>query len=70
MASAQPDNADIERDGAGAVVEENPGNWTPSRQELIIMLTLSLISLMVSLDATVIITSLSVSVLSKTPQAC
>lgn len=42
-----------------ARVETTPA-WKPSRQELMIMLTLSTISFMVSLDATVIITSLSV----------
>lgn len=36
-------------------------DWKPSRQELMIMFVLGMISLMVSLDATVIVTSLSVS---------
>ena len=34
--------------------------WTPTRHELLVMISLSLISLMVSLDATVIVTSLQV----------
>ncbi|EXJ84689.1 hypothetical protein A1O3_05359 [Capronia epimyces CBS 606.96] len=37
----------------------NMAGWKPCTQELMIMLTLAIISLMVSLDATVIITSLS-----------
>lgn len=35
--------------------------WSPTRHELLIMLTLSIISLMVALDACIIVTSLSVS---------
>ena len=36
------------------------GQWKPTGHELMVMLTLSVVSLMVSLDATIIITSLSV----------
>ncbi len=41
-------------------VELKPTQWKPSRQELMIMATLSGLSLMVSFDASVIVTSLSV----------
>lgn len=34
--------------------------WKPTTQELLIMIVLSVISFMVSLDATIIVTSLSV----------
>ena len=40
--------------------EETPAQWKPQKHELYILLTLSIISLMVALDATVIVTSLSV----------
>lgn len=36
-------------------------DWTPSTHELMIMTVLSLVSLMVSLDACIIVTSLAVS---------
>lgn len=44
-------------DTAGA----QPQIWKPNRHELGVMLTLSLTSLLVALDATIIVTSLSVS---------
>lgn len=37
-------------------------DWKPNTQQLMIMLVLSVISFMVSLDATIIVTSLSVSI--------
>jgi hypothetical protein len=40
--------------------ESDAAVWKPTRHELLIMISLSLLSLMISLDATVIITSLSV----------
>lgn len=53
---------DMDRFRNAHLVQEslNVPGWKPSRQEVMIMLTLAIISLMVSLDATVIITSLSV----------
>ncbi|EHY59287.1 MFS transporter L2 [Exophiala dermatitidis] len=52
---------DMDRFRNAHLVQEslNVPGWKPSRQEVMIMLTLAIISLMVSLDATVIITSLS-----------
>lgn len=47
LPSTEPENVDVPA-------------WKPSGHELAIMLTLAIISLMVSLDATIIITSLSV----------
>ncbi|KAE9987975.1 hypothetical protein EG328_000919 [Venturia inaequalis] len=50
------ENADVENArGSAAVVP----NWKPSTHELLIMLSLAVISLMVSLDASIIITSLT-----------
>ncbi len=34
--------------------------WKPSRHELLIIITLALVSMMISLDATIIVTSLGV----------
>jgi hypothetical protein len=45
-------------ESAGSSMTET--DWKPSTQELLIMLSLALISLMISLDASIIITSLSV----------
>jgi hypothetical protein len=61
MASQRLD-ADVEaksnkQEGSG---EEKTLEWKPNLHELLIMISLSMISLMVSLDATIIITSLSV----------
>ena len=50
---------DVERDALLARHQE----WKPSKQEWLIMLTLATASFMVALDATIIITSLSVRLL-------
>jgi hypothetical protein len=42
-------------------VKEVPAEWKPQRQEHLVMLTLSIISLMVALDATILVTVLPVS---------
>lgn len=60
MPTPQSGVADLGR-GDGAVPDtDNAGKWRPSGHELMVMITLAVVSLMVSLDATVIITSLSV----------
>jgi hypothetical protein len=41
----------------------NAAVWKPTRHELLIMISLALLSLMISLDATIVITSLSVRLL-------
>ncbi|KIX92881.1 uncharacterized protein Z520_11357 [Fonsecaea multimorphosa CBS 102226] len=41
------------------LIKETPPKWKPSRTEALVMVTLAIISLMVSLDATVIVTALS-----------
>jgi hypothetical protein len=41
--------------------EGAPGEWKPQRRELLIMISLSFISLMVALDATILVTVLPVS---------
>lgn len=48
---------DIEAKADQAVPEE----WAPSKKEMLIMVSLSFISLMVSLDATILVTVLPVS---------
>ncbi|KAE9964655.1 hypothetical protein BLS_008173 [Venturia inaequalis] len=50
------ENADVENARVSAVVAPN---WKPSTHEFLIMLSLAVISLMVSLDASIIITSLT-----------
>ena len=52
-------DSDIEAK-AEAVV---PSEWKPSKNELLVMISLSFISLMVALDATVLVTVLPVCVL-------
>jgi hypothetical protein len=64
--------ADTERTSNDTVVQTPRDQdvapaWKPSGHEWAIMLTLAIISLMVSLDATVIITSLSVCISSSGP---
>lgn len=39
----------------------SPTKWKPTARELALMLSLGIISLMISLDATIVVTSLSVS---------
>ncbi len=56
MAKREQDEGDIEEQGAGLTVKKP--NWKPARPECLIMATLAVISLMVSLDATVVVTSL------------
>lgn len=52
-------NSDVE---SGSSPSSEPlSEWSPTRHELLIMITLSIISLMVALDACIIVTSLSVS---------
>lgn len=51
-----------DREQDGEALKNAALEWKPSRQELMIMLTLAIVSFMVSLDATVIVTSLSVGV--------
>ena len=58
MAKQERNNADIEQ--SAALLKGAPLEWEPSMKEWMIFMTLAIISLMVSLDATVIITSLSV----------
>jgi hypothetical protein len=53
-------NSDLEAVHRSTV---NRSQWKPSFHELLIMVVLSLISLMVALDACIIVTSLSVSTL-------
>lgn len=53
-----------EKDGGATLVDESlreAVDWKPDRHALSIMIVLSIISFMVSLDACIIITSLSVS---------
>lgn len=52
-------DADIEAKAEAVVLPE----WKPSRNELLVMISLSFISLMVALDATVLVTVLPVCVL-------
>jgi hypothetical protein len=47
---------DVEATGEGGALEE----WKPQRKELFIMISLSFISLMVALDATILVTVLPV----------
>lgn len=54
--SPKSSTRDLEDDSPPATVEPD---WKPSTHELLIMLSLALISLMVSLDASIIITSLT-----------
>ena len=42
-------------------VNEVPAEWRPQKQEYLVMLTLAIISLMVALDATILVTVLPVS---------
>jgi hypothetical protein len=42
-------------------VNEVPAEWRPQKQEYLVMLTLATISLMVALDATILVTVLPVS---------
>lgn len=58
MPKREQDNGDVEQ--SAGVLKDSATKWKPSRAEVLIMGTLALISLMVSLDATVIVTSLSV----------
>lgn len=51
------DTTELESDQGAEPKQEE---WKPQKQELLVMLTLSIISLMVALDATIIVTSLSV----------
>ncbi|EXJ94395.1 hypothetical protein A1O1_02789 [Capronia coronata CBS 617.96] len=59
MARENQDDLGIGNNMDSLSSEPDMPRWKPSTQELIIMLTLAVTSLMVSLDATVIITSLS-----------
>ena len=59
MTPTRKSEREIERD-TGPVAEQPSPKWKPKRQEVMIMLTLAILSLMVSLDATVIVTSLAV----------
>jgi hypothetical protein len=52
---SRPVSSDLE------AVKEIPEEWTPQKQEYLVMLTLSIISLMVALDATILVTVLPVS---------
>lgn len=55
-----------QKDGEAAMVDESlreAVDWKPDRHALSIMVVLSVISFMVSLDACIIVTSLSVSLL-------
>lgn len=45
------------------VKAEAPAEWKPNKNELLVMISLSFISLMVALDATVLVTVLPVRVL-------
>ncbi|KAK7954731.1 major facilitator superfamily transporter [Apiospora saccharicola] len=51
-------NSDVES-GSHPSSSEALSDWSPTRHELLIMVTLSIISLMVALDACIIVTSLS-----------
>lgn len=44
-----------------ALPKEQPEDWKPSGHELLIIITLAIISLLVALDASIIVTSLGVS---------
>lgn len=55
-------NADKERDSTLLKGTDIP-KWKPNLTEAMVMVTLAILSLMVSLDATIIVTSLSVCVL-------
>jgi hypothetical protein len=46
--------------GHGLGPEREPADWKPGKQEYAIMLTLALISLMVALDATILVSVLPV----------
>ncbi|KAI1624427.1 DNA repair protein RAD50 [Exophiala viscosa] len=59
MLASQDNAAELQRDGLDSTRQDRVQNWKPSGHELLVMLTLSVVSLMVSLDATTIITSLS-----------
>jgi hypothetical protein len=48
------DKADLEARQTAA------SDWKPSRHELLIIITLALVSLMISLDATIVVTSIGV----------
>ena len=58
MANKERNNHDIEQNAA--LLKGAPLDWKPTSKEWMIMLTLAIGSFMVSLDATVIVTSLSV----------
>ncbi|KIV87194.1 hypothetical protein PV11_02756 [Exophiala sideris] len=59
MATPQSVAADKQLDADDTSHKNQAGQWKPSGHELMVMLTLAVVSLMVSLDATIIITSLS-----------
>lgn len=56
--------------GSDHGAEPKQEEWKPQKQELLVMLTLSIISLMVALDATIIVTSLSVKIFQGTQTSC
>jgi ABC-type cobalt transport system substrate-binding protein len=69
MATAQHEYSGVDRDAEserldGAELEKAPlpePEWKPGRGEYAVMLTLAVISLMVSLDATILVPALPVS---------
>jgi hypothetical protein len=51
--------AEVDTEAKGEA--DAPGEWKPQKKELLIMISLSFISLMVALDATILVTVLPVS---------